>query len=57
MNTSVKTLIGFLLLLAVALVYAYFSWPRQARVANVPASGISTGISVKPDASPPASEV
>ncbi|MGE4545599.1 MAG: hypothetical protein AB7D06_15990 [Pedobacter sp.] len=57
MNTSVKTLIGFLLLLAVALVYAYFSWPRQTRVASVPAPGISTGISVKPDASPPAGEV
>lgn len=45
MNTSVKTLIGFLLLLAVALAYAFMNWPRQARLPSVAETEISTGVS------------
>ncbi len=38
MTRSVKILIVFLSMLAVALVYAYINWPRQARVASRPAT-------------------
>jgi hypothetical protein len=47
MNTSVKTLLCFLLLLAVALVYGFLNWPRQARVTHVPGVDSPTGISTK----------
>ena len=57
MNTSVKTLIGLLLLLAVALVYAFINWPRQARVTSVPDSGIPAGVSAKPGPLPPVADV
>lgn len=57
MNTSVKTLIGFLLLLTVALVYAFIHWPRQARVTSVPDSGISAGVSARPGALPSVADV
>lgn len=52
MNTSVKTLIGFSLLLVVALLYAYITWPRQARVTKVPASDMSTAIASNSGALP-----